>query len=377
MTGHIRQRSPGSWEIKFDAGRDPVTGKRKTRFVTVKGGKKAAQQELRRLLATVDEGRFVEPSKLTVGQYVERWLDEHAKYKVSAKTFERYAELLRLHAVPVIGHHPLTRLDPLQIQALHAAIRERGLSAQTIKHCHRVLSQALRQAVRMRLIARNLAESVDAPRVARKEMKVLDQAQTATLLKAAERSSIYVPILLGVTTGMRRGEILALHWREVDLDRRSLSVAQTLEETKAGGLAFKIPKTDRSRRTITLPAIAVEAMRRYRARQAADRLRAGPIWVDHDLVCCRPDGMPLSPRQLSKTFAALSRRLGLGVRFHDLRRSHMSHLLAAGVHPKVASERAGHASVSITLDVYSHLIPGMQEDAASRIDAALRSHLDR
>jgi integrase len=375
MSGHIRQRSPGSWEIKYDAGRDPITGRRRTRYATVKGGKKAAQQELRRLLATVDEGRFVEPSKLTVGQYLERWLDEHAKHKVSAKTFERYAELLRLHAVPVIGHHPLTRLEPLHIQAIHAGMRVRHLSAQTIKHCHRVLSEALKQAVRLRLVADNPAAAVDAPRVARIEMKVLDQAQTGALLRAAEKSTIYAPVLLAVTTGMRRGEILGLHWKDVDLDRRNLSVAQTLEETKAGGLVFKTPKTERSRRTITLPAIAVDALRQHRARQAADRLRVGSLWIDHDLVCCRPDGMPLSPRQLSKTFAALSRRLKLGVRFHDLRHTHMSHLLAAGVHPKVASERAGHASISITLDVYSHVIPGMQEDAANKIDDALRAHL--
>jgi integrase len=376
MTGHVRQRSAGSWEIKFDAGRDPITGKRKTRYVTVKGGKKAAQQELRRLLSTVDEGRFVEPSKMTLAQYLEQWLDEHARHRVSGKTFERYRELLRLHVVPVIGTRLLTRTEPLHIQSCHGAMRVRGLSAQTIKHTHRVLSQALRQATRLRLIAINPADAVDAPRVARSEMKVIDQAQTAALLKGSERSSIHIPVLLAVTTGMRRGEILALHWRDVDLDRRILSVSQTLEETKAGGLAFKIPKTERSRRTITLPAIAVEAVRRHRTRQAEDRLRAGALWIDHDLVCCRPDGTPLIPRQLSKTFAALSRRLEIGVRFHDLRHSHMSHLLKAGVHPKVASERAGHASVSITLDLYSHVLPGMQEDAANRIDDALRAHLD-
>jgi integrase len=379
MTGHIRQRSSGSWEIKYDVagGRDPVTGKRKTRYATVKGTKKVAQQELRRLLAAVDEGRFVEPSRQTVTQYLAQWLADHARYRVSGKTFERYAELLRLHVVPVIGSQPLARTEPLHIQSCHSAMRDRGLSAQTIKHCHRVLSQALKQAVRLRLITNNPTAAVDAPRVTRIEMKVLDQAQTGALLRAAEKSTIYAPVLLAVTTGMRRGEILGLHWRDVDLDRGNLSVAQTLEETKVGGLVLKTPKTERSRRTITLPALTVEAMRQHRVRQAEDRLRAGPLWVDHDLVCCRPDGMPLSPRQLSKTFAALSRRLGLGIRFHDLRHTHMSHLLAAGVHPKVASERAGHASVSITLDVYSHLIPGMQEDAANRIDAALRVHLDR
>jgi hypothetical protein len=171
MTGHIRQRSPGSWEIKFDAVTDPATGKRKARFVTVRGGKKDAQRELRRRLGALDEGRSGEPSKFTVAQYLEHWLDEHAKHKVSAKTFERYAEILRLHAVPVIGGHPLARLEPLHIQACHGAMRER-----------------------------NPADAVDAPRVAHSEMKILDQAQSAALLRAAEGSSIYAPVLLAVTT---------------------------------------------------------------------------------------------------------------------------------------------------------------------------------
>jgi integrase len=223
--------------------------------------------------------------KLTIAQYLERWLDEHAGHAVSGETLERYAELLRLHAIPVIGRHPLTRLAPLHIQACHSAMRVRGLSAQTVKHCHRVLSQALRQAVRLRLLASNPADAVDAPRVARTEMKVLDQVRTVALLKAAEGSSVYPPVLLAVTTGMRRGEIIRLHWKDLDLDRRSLSVAQTLEETKAKG-----PRSSRRQRP---------------------------------------------------------------------------------------SARAARSCISITLDVYSHLIPGMQEDAASRIDAALRVHLDR
>ena len=206
MTGHLRQRSPGSWEIKLDIARDPLSGARRTRYFTVKGGKKAAQAELRRLLATVDEGRFVETSRLTVAQYLEQWLADHARHRVSGKTFERYAELLRLHVVPVIGSQPLARTEPLHIQFCHSAMRHRGLSAQTIKHCHRVLSQGLKQAVRLRLIANNPAAAVDAPRVARIEMKVLDQAQTAALLRAAEKSTIYAPVLLAVTTGMRRAK---------------------------------------------------------------------------------------------------------------------------------------------------------------------------
>jgi integrase len=183
-----------------------------------------------------------------------------------------------------------------------------------------------------------------------------------------------MPVVLAVTTGMRRGEALALRWRDLNLEARSLSVAQTLEETEAG-LAFKAPKTEHSRRTITLPLLTAEVLKRHRVRQAEHRLRAGKAYADGDLVCCNELGEPLSPHHVSQVFAKLALRLNLPIRFHDLRHSHISHLLAAGVHPKVASERAGHASVSITLDVYSHLIPGMQEDAANRIDAALRAHL--
>ena len=226
------------------------------------------------------------------------------------------------------------------------------------------------------VLARNAAEDIDAPRPARREMRILDHAQTAALLKAAERSPIYIPVLLAATTGMRRGEIVALRWRDLNLDAHALSVSQTVEETRRAPLLFKAPKTERSRRTITLPLLTAEALRSHRARQAAARLRAGPAWVDRDLVCSNAVGEPIKPDAITYAFSKLAATLGLKVRFHDLRHTHISHLLAAGVRPKVASERAGHASVSITLDTYSHVMPGLHEDAANRIDAALRKHLE-
>ena len=207
-------------------------------------------------------------------------------------------------------------------------------------------------------------------------MNVLDHVQTAAVLMAAEQTRIHVPVLLAATTGMRRGEILALRWRDIDWASGSVSVVQSLEKVKAE-LNFKVPKTERSRRTISLPLITIDALKRHRARQAEERLRAGEAYASHDLVCCRALGEPLDPDYVTHAFGKLAARLKLPVRFHDLRHSHITHLLAAGVHPKIASERAGHASVSITLDVYSHVIPGMQEDAAKRIDAALRTHLEQ
>lgn len=384
MRGNITRRGKQSWRLKFDAStRDTATGKRDIRYLTVRGTKREAEAELARILSEIEYGTFVEPAKLTVAEYLERWLADQAQHRVSGKTFERYAEIVRKHLVPAIGAHRLGKLAPLHIQeyygrALTAGRRDGagGLSAQTVKHHHRILSEALHQAVRWRLLQINPCQFVDPPRPTRREMKIIDPAQMGTLLSAVGTGPMHIPVLLAITTGMRRGEILGLRWRDVRLDDAVLSVTQTLEQT-AKGVTFKEPKTERSRRTIALPSLAVDALRRHKAQQAEQRLKLGPIYADHDLICCRTDGTPLSPRAVTKAFAVIASALKLGVRFHDLRHSHISHLLAAGVHPKVASERAGHASVSITLDVYSHVIPSMQEDAAKRIDAALRTHLER
>ena len=390
MIGNITKRGAHSWRLKFEAGeRDPTTGKRQTRYVTVRGTKKQAQAELVRLLSEVETGgTLFEPAALTVADYLTRWLAEHARHRVSAKTFERYSEIVRKHLIPALGTHRLTKLSPIHLQAYYSdaltngriRLRRSGiketmppLAARTVKHHHRVLSEALRQAVRLRLLRRNPCEDIDPPKPARTEMKIIDQAQSAHLLKAVEGKALYLPVMLAIATGMRRGEILALQWG--DLNRNALQIRRTLEETMSG-LSFKEPKSERSRRSIVLPAFAAEALRRHRRQQAEDLLRFGIRQTPETLVCCRAEGQPFSPRAISKAFAELSRRLGLGIRFHDLRHSHMSHLLAAGVHPKVASERAGHSSISITMDIYSHLIPGMQEDAADRIDAALRTHLE-
>jgi integrase len=356
----------------------------------VRGTKKEAQRELLRLVGQVDRGVYIEPSTLSVAEYLERWLTDHAQHRVGAKTFERYAEIVCKHLAPALGSHRLTRLSPLHIQAYYSEALTKGrvrtlrsgiqetlppLAARTVKHHHRVLSEALRQAVRLRLLQQNPCGDVDPPRPKRTEMKIIDQAQSAELLRAANGKGIYVPILLAITTGMRRGEILALRWKDLSLDGQTLQVARTLEET-AAGLAFKEPKSERSRRTIALPLLTVEELHRHRRQQAEDLLRLGIRQTGDTLVCCSREAQPMRPRAITKSFADLSRKLELGIRFHDLRHSHISHLLDAGVHPKVASERAGHASVSITLDVYSHLISGIQEDAANRIDAALRTHLE-
>lgn len=409
MKGHIRQRGKDTWAVKIYTGRDPVTGKKKDRWFTVHGTKRDAQIEAAKKIAEFNGEGFVDPGKITVAEHLRSWLADHST-NIAGKTAERYREIVERHLIPALGNLPLAKLAPVHIQNYYAQAlasgrlpnaggkvrakgdnsepnagegapskAERGLSPSTVKYHHRVLSQALRAAWRLQLLRANPCAAVESPRATHKEMKTLSEAETGTLLKAIEATGLYVPVLLAVTTGMRRGEILALRWRNVDLDRAMLSVVETLEETRDKGLAIKPPKTARSRRTIKLPALAVEALRRHKAEQAKAALASGlrAVFEKSDLVCPSPLGEPRRPRDVTKAFARAVGKLGLNVRFHDLRHTHISHLLAAGVHPKVASERAGHASVAITLDVYSHVIPGMQEDAANRIDAALRAHLEK
>lgn len=379
MRGHVRKRGKGSWAIVLDLGRD-ANGKRKQKWITVRGSEKDAERELARLLHEMNTGQFVEPSKMTVAEYLRHWLEAYAKVNVRAKTFERYAEIVEKALIPALGCHRLAKLQPLHIQTFYskALLEGRrdgrgGLSPQTVLHYHRVLREALQQAVRWQLLVRNPTDAVEPPRVQRQEVQVLDEKQTAYLLRACEGSWLYMPVLLAVTTGMRRGEILALRWRDVDLKAGTATVRQSLEQTN-NGLAFKQPKTQKGRRVVVLPALAVDALRRHRIAQAKERLLMGPDYQDHDLICAQPDGRPLNPDSVSAAFRDFMGKLPLPrIRFHDLRHSHASHLLRQGVHPKVVSERLGHSTTTITLDLYSHLLPGLQEEAARRIDAALRA----
>ncbi|HXV22867.1 MAG TPA: site-specific integrase [Alphaproteobacteria bacterium] len=332
-----------------------------------------------KLVHSLDTDAFIEPLKLTVREYLDRWLEHAARNAVSAKTFERYKELVDHHLNPSLGQILLPKLQPLHVQALYSAKRASGrkdgtggLSPQTIVHIHRVLRAALSQAVKWQMLNRNVADAVDPPKVTRREMRALTEHETGNLLSALSGSKFYIPVLIAVVTGLRRGELLALRWQDVDLDIGQVTIQQSLEQTKAG-LAFKQPKTSRGRRTIALPLIAVDALRAHRAGQAAERLRLGPAFHDQGLVFCKADGKAWEPVNFSSDFTALMRRLPITrVRFHDLRHTHASHLLRQGVNPKVVSERLGHSTVAFTLDVYSHVLPGMQDDAARRIDAALR-----
>jgi integrase len=386
MRGHIRQRSPGSWEVRYDFGTDPATGKRRIATVTVRGDRKAAEKELRRLLRTVDDGSHVDPSHLTVRQWLETWL-ETVRSETTPKTSERYGEICRNFLMPAFGNIGLTKLAPTQIQTAYNAWaiggrrdgKAGGLSPQTRRHLHRVLRTALARAVEQQLIARNPADVFKKrlPKVERRELVTLTVDQSARLLAALAHSRVYWPVLLALATGMRRGEILAVRWKNVDLENGTLRVVESLEQTKTT-MRFKSPKSGRHR-AITLPGYAVTELRRLKREQAEALLSLGVRQSGDTLLCCRADGEPHQPLSLTYEFARFMRRLNdlPRVRFHDLRHSHATQLLADGIHPKVASERLGHASVGITLDLYSHVTDTMQGEAAAKLDTAMQAAKSR
>jgi integrase len=377
--GHIRQRGPRSWELKFDLGRD-ASGKRISRHVTFRGTKREAQAELNRLLNRRNEGTYVDPTKMSVGEYLEHWLTVDVERRLTHKTAARHRQIARHQVIPRLGHIPLRKLTAVHIEAAEAELQRsgyvkgrksgQGLTAQTVLHVHRSLSQALAHAVKTGVLFKNPAEQVKPPRPPRREVAILSKAEVAAVLRAAE-GWIYLPVLVGVTTGMRRGEILGLRWSDIDFKTGRLAVNQSLERVQ-GKSVLKPPKTPGSRRTITLPALTVEALKAHRATQAAERLQLG---------LGRPELVfghagPQDPDSLSKAFDRLV--AGAGVRritFHGLRHTHISHQLMDGVHVKIVSERAGHASVSTTLSVYAAFIPNMQADAAAGVDAWLREAL--
>jgi integrase len=380
VKGHLRERSPGHWAIVIDV-RDPQTGKRRRRWHSFTGTKREAQFEAARLISEQKNGTAVEPSRLTLAAFFERWI-EHMQGQVSPRSHERYAELCRKNLAPLLGGLTLTKLQPAHISAAYAKALTSGrwdgsggLSARTVVHMHRVLREALQQAVRWQMLPRNPADACKPPRVERRPMQTYDLAQTAELLAAIRGTRFFIPVVFAVLCGLRRGEIAALRWGQVDLEKGQLAVVQSAEQTRAG-VRYKDPKSGRTR-TIALSGIVVEELRAHRIKQAQELLRLGLRATDATFVCTREDGQPLQPLTLTHDWDRKLAKTPLPrIRFHDLRHAHATHLLSSGVHPKVASERLGHSKIGITLDLYSHVLPGMQEDAVARVDDALRAAIN-
>lgn len=366
MRGSLRQRSKGSWSLKVYLGRDPLTGKGLFKYETVKGTKRDAETRLAALIHGIETGTELNARRLTVADYLEEWLTSREK-KIKRTTVEGYRLLARAHINPVIGSLPLSKLRPLHVEKVQAAVRAKGLSETSVLHVHRCLFAALRQAVKWQLVARNVAEAVEAPKAERHRVRAMEPDDARRVLTALAGTDLEVPAILALGTGMRRGEVMGLRWSDVDLDAGQ---AQIVQQVTSEG-TFDTPKTHRSERPVSLPPFVVEALRRHKVTQNERRLVCGEAWQDFDLVVDRGDGAPMRPDTFSSRFGKLAKREGLGITFHGLRHGYATLMLTSGVSLKVTQGLLGHSTFAITADLYTHVAEKADTEAASRLDSLL------
>ena len=379
MPGHITKRGKNSWSVVVDLGRDPESGKRRQLWRSVKGPKRDAEALLVQLLHERDTGVERPRGKVTVSEYLERWLADAVDPNLAPKTALSYREIVCGHLSPALGPLELTALRPTHIQSLYTRLLTNGrrdgkggLSPRSVLRYHQVLHAALHQAVRWQLLIRNPADAVDPPRTTRRSILTIEPADVHRLQVAAETTVLGPFVRLAILTGMRRGELLALRWSDIDLDAGVIHVQRSSQRISGQGIVERQPKTRLSRRSIDIGADAVAVLRAHRKGQAEARMLAGAAYRDPALVFATGIGTPLEPGNVLRTWYRITKAAGLdGMRVHDLRHAHATLMLRAGVHPKVVSERLGHASVNITLDTYSHVLPGLQKAAAAKLDVLL------
>jgi integrase len=375
MRGHIRQKSKGSWQIQIYAGIGPE-GKYRRHFETIHGLKSTAQKRLNELLVSMEKGIYTPPGRLTVAEHLHNWLEGYVKTNCSQRTLDGYQSIIERHLIPALGNTQLKHLHPQAIQSYYGKACER-LSARTVHHHHRVLSQSLKYAVRQGYLGRNPCELVDAPSPRKNTMHTLTPAEVEVLFENAQDNYYYPVVYTAVSTGLRQAELVGLRWRDVDLDMLSLSVSQVLYKRR-GVCQFKEPKTSHSRRRVAMTPKLASFLREYREERELLYLELGKQLTLDDLVFTTVEGKSIDPCVLSHAFNRMATRAGLAnVRFHDLRHTFASLMLLRGAKPKVISEALGHASVAFTMDTYSHIISGMQEDAMALLDEVLPAGVAR
>ena len=377
MRGHIAVRENKSGKSYFLVIRPP--GEHRVKWIKVGNTRRSADRNAVRILAEMGEGEYVEPTPMTVEAYLELWLRDYvdAGY-VRQRTGSAYKDIARKHLIPQLGAIRLDRLTPSRIQSYYADRLSSGrldgrggLSPQTVKHHHTLLSRALNLAVKWNMLSRSPMDRVEAPRVPRRNPPAFGAEDVIKLMKEAEGTQYQTIILLAAYTGLRRSELLGLRWRDLNLETGVLSVNQTLiwlaDERRS---IFEEPKTWRSSRPVVLSGTPIRALVSHREWQASILLSQD----QETLVFCRHDGTPMLPSTVSHTIIKFARRAGLnGLTLHGLRHSNASILLELGVHPEIVRDRLGHSGISVTMDTYSHILPGVQELAADRLEERLKA----
>jgi len=371
MAGQIIKRGENRWLVRIFLGRD-AQGKRRYFNKTIRGTKKNAQTYLTGALRRLDLGEPIEQTDQSFSDFLKQWL-QVTEQRVKPRTLEIYQDIAERFLKPALGKHKLANVGAADIQKLYANLAERGLSGKTIALIHAVLTHCFRRALKWDLIRRNPMVAVDPPRIERREMKSLTAEQARAFLQAADEGLHGCLLAFLLATGCRPSEALALKWSDVNLSSGSVTIQRNLTRLIGGKWVFSDPKTARGRRTIPLAGGMLKRLSEHRRRQNEARLKAGSEWQNHDLVFCSPFGEPNGEGLIRHAFLKAIKRAKLPAHFrpYDLRHSAASLLIAAGLSPKAVSERLGHAHIAITLEVYSHTLPGVQEQASERLEKLL------
>jgi integrase len=368
--GSIYQReSDGKWvgSVSVDYG---LSGKRRRKTVYGKT-RKEVSAKLKILLRDQQRGLPIIIERSTVGEFLDKWLENSVKPTVRPRTYASYSDMVRLHIAPALGRYQLTKLEPQQVQVFLGAKLDTGLSPRTVQYCHAILHRALGQAYKWGLVPRNVASLVDPPRVTRPEVQPLTPDQARQFLASVKGDRLEGLFTILLTLGLRRGEALGLKWSDVNLDKKTLVVRASLQRIE-GKLTLSETKTDRSHRTLHLPGLTMAALKAHKIRQLEDRLLAGDRWQDSGLVFTSTVGTPLDPRNINRRFQKALERAGLGhIRLHDLRHSAASLLISQGVHPRAVMEALGHSQISLTMNLYGHVYEQGEEEVANTMDRAL------
>lgn len=375
MRGHIRKRG-NKWAVIIPVGYDQKTKKTKYKWFSY-DTEDEAEKECARLITELNQGTFIEPSKMTVAEYMDFWFENYVESNTRKNTRDSYKYLINLHVKPEIGKLLLNKLQPLHIQQLltkksksgRVDGKSGGLSSRSVKYIYSILREALKHAVKWKLLPQNPAEAVEIPRLTRKRVQVWTPEETRCFLKAAEDDKFYALFVLALFTGMRRGELLALKWQEIDFEKGVIQVNNTLSKQRT----LETTKTEKSQRGVLVTENVLDILRQHKLRQLEKRIKVGQKYQDYGLIFCTRLGTPLNAENLVKRhyFPIIEKAGVRKINFHSLRHCSATLALANNVNIKIISERLGHSTIKTTADIYSHVSLEMQRKAAQGIDKVL------
>ncbi len=373
MAGQLISKGKSKWLVRIYLGTDSE-GKRSYFSKTINGNKKEAQAYLNKLLLQKDTGTFIQPTKLFVKDLLNQWLNTAVKQRVRDNTFHSYNYMVKKYMEPYLGKYKLSQLTPANIQEFYAKLQETGISPRTIRYAHTLLKNALEQAIEWDMLHKNPANKVTLPRHQKQEMKVLSPKETEIFINALSYSKWKALFSLLLASGMRPGEALGLKWEDINFDNNRATIRRTLVRVGKGWM-LEEPKTRQSRRTIPIPAGTMQDIKEHQENQA-EHIKQANTYNDQSFVFANSNGDPLMERNIVRRhFKPILEKEGLpNIRLYDLRHTCATLLLSQGVNPKIVSERLGHASTTLTMDVYSHVLPDMQQEASDKLQDIIYSN---